>query len=236
MGVTAENLAEKYQISREDCDAFALRSQQRWKKANDAGYFKAEMAPVTVKSKKGEVTVETDEHPKPETTLAALAKLPSIFKKNGTVNAGNASGICDGAGCVILANEKAINKHKLNPLARLVGYGIAGCDPKIMGYGPVPAVEALLKTTNKKLDDIDLVEVNEAFATQYLAVERGLKLNPEKTNVNGGAIALGHPVGASGSRITAHLVHELHRRNAKLAIGSACIGGGQGIALLLEAL
>jgi acetyl-CoA acyltransferase 2 len=236
MGVTAEILAEQYKISREDCDAFAVRSQQRWKIANDAGYFKAEMAPVTVKSKKGDVVVDTDEHPKPATTVEILAKLPAIFKKGGVVNAGNASGISDGAGCVILANEDAIKQHNLKPLARLAGYGIAGCDPKIMGIGPVPAIEAMLKATNKKLDDIDLVEVNEAFAAQYLSVEKALKLNPEKTNVNGGAIALGHPVGASGSRITAHLVHELHRRGAKSAIGSACIGGGQGIALLLESV
>jgi len=236
MGVTAENLAEQYQISRADCDAFAVRSQQRWKKANDGGYFKAEMAPITVKTKKGEQVVDTDEHPKPETTVEGLGKLPSIFKKNGTVNAGNASGICDGAGCVILASGEAVKKHNLKPLARVLGYGISGCDPKIMGIGPVTAIEALLKATKKTITDIDLVEVNEAFAAQYLAVEKAAKLDPEKTNVNGGAIALGHPVGASGARITAHLVHELKRRGAKLAIGSACIGGGQGIAVLIESL
>jgi len=236
MGVTAENLAEQYKISRAECDAFAVRSQQRWHKANEAGYFKTEMAPITVKGKKGDVVVDTDEHPKPATTVESLAKLPPVFKKNGTVNAGNASGICDGAGCVVLASEAAVKKHNLQPLARLIGYGISGCDPSIMGIGPVSAIESMLKKTNKKLEDIDLIEVNEAFAAQYLAVEKTLKMNPEKSNVNGGAIALGHPVGASGSRITAHLVYELKRRGAKLAIGSACIGGGQGIAILLESV
>jgi len=184
----------------------------------------------------GDVVMDCDEHPKPGTTVEVLAKLPAIFKKNGTVNAGNASGISDGASCVVLASEAAVAKYNLQPLARVLGYGIAGCDPSIMGIGPVPAIQALLRTTNKKLEEIDLVEVNEAFAAQYLAVEKELKLNPDKTNVNGGAIALGHPVGASGNRITAHLVHELRRRNEKLAIGSACIGGGQGIAILIEAL
>lgn len=236
MGVTAENLADKYGLTREDCDAFAYRSQQRWKKANDAGVFKAEIAPVTVKTKKGQEIVDTDEHPKPQTTLEGLAKLPAVFKKNGRVNAGNASGICDGASCVILASEKACKEHNLTPLAQVTGYGIAGCDPSIMGIGPVPAIEALLKATNKKLSDIDLVDVNEAFAAQCLAVEKALGVDPEKFNVNGGAIAIGHPVGCSGSRITGHLAYELKRRKNKLAIGSACIGGGQGIAVLLESL
>ena len=234
MGVTAENLAEKYGISREECDKFAVHTQQMWKAANDAGYFKEEMAPVTIKSKKGEKIVDTDEHPKPDTTVEGLAKLPPVFKKNGTVTAGNASGICDGAGAVILATEDAVKKHNLTPLARLAGYGYAGCDPQIMGIGPVPAVRAMLEKTGVALKDVDLVEVNEAFAPQFLAVQKELQLDPTKTNVNGGAIALGHPVGASGSRITAHLTHELRRRGGKYAIGSACIGGGQGIAILLE--
>jgi acetyl-CoA acyltransferase 2 len=236
MGMTAENLAEQYDISRQQCDEFAIRSNQRWKAANDAGYFKAEMAPITLKTKKGEVVMDTDEHPKPQSTYETISKLPPVFKKDGRVNAANASGICDGAGCVILASEAAITKHDLNPLARVAGYGVAGCDPTIMGIGPVPAIRALLKAAKMKLDDIDLVEVNEAFAPQTLAVMKELNLDPEKTNVNGGAIAVGHPVGASGSRITAHLTHELLRRKAKYAIGSACIGGGQGIAVLLESL
>merc|ERR1711976_158220 len=236
MGITAENLADQYKISREECDAFAIRSQQRWKAANDAGYFKEEMAPITIKTKKGEVVMDTDEHPKPQTTVEQLGKLPPVFKKNGTVNAGNASGISDGAGCVIVATEAACNKHNLKPLAKLVGYGVAGCEPTIMGIGPVPAIRAMMDKTGMKLEDVDLVEVNEAFAPQYLAVEKELGLDPEKSNVNGGAIALGHPVGASGSRITGHLVHELRQRKAKYAIGSACIGGGQGISLLLESI
>lgn len=234
MGVTAENLAAKYGITREECDMYALESQQRWKAALDAGALKDEIAPIIIKSRKGEKVFDVDEHPRPETTLAQMAKLPSIFKKEGTVTAGNASGICDGAGCVILASAEAVKAHGLTPLARLAGYGIAGCDPSIMGIGPVPAIEAMLKATGVSLQDIDVAEVNEAFAAQFLAVQKALGLDPAKTNVNGGAIALGHPVGASGARITANLVHHLQRTNGKYAIGSACIGGGQGISLLLE--
>lgn len=234
MGVTAENLAEKYQITRLQCDQFSLKSQQNWKAAHDAGVFKAEMAPITIKGKKGDEVVDRDEHPRPDASLESMAKLPPVFKKNGTVTAGSASGICDGAGCVILASEEAVKQHKLTPLAKVIGYGIAGCEPTLMGIGPVPAVQALLKATGKSLKDIDLVEINEAFAAQTLAVIKALDLDPSKVNVNGGAVALGHPVGASGSRIIAHLTHELRRRKAKYAIGSACIGGGQGIALLLE--
>lgn len=234
MGVTAENLAEKYNISREDADKFALKSQTNWKTAQDNGYFTAEMAPVTVKVKGKDVAVDVDEHPKPKIDSASLAKLPSVFKKNGTVTAGTASGICDGAGAVVLASEKACSEHKLTPLARLVGYAVAGVDPTIMGIGPAPAIRKLLKVTGLELKDISLVEINEAFAPQTIACQRELELDPAILNVNGGAIALGHPLAASGSRITAHLVHELRRRKAKYAIGSACIGGGQGIALLLE--
>lgn len=234
MGITAENLADHYNISREDADSFALRSQQRWKAAQDAGFFKAEMAPVKVKTKKGEVLVDTDEHPRPETTMESLAKLPSVFKKGGTVNAGNASGISDGAGCVVLASAEACKTHKLKPLARIAGYGVAGCEPSLMGIGPVPAIRALLEVTGHDLKEMDLVDVNEAFAPQYLAVEKELGLDPTKTNVSGGAIALGHPVGASGNRISAHLTHELRRSGGKYAIGSACIGGGQGIAVMIE--
>jgi acetyl-CoA acyltransferase 2 len=233
MGVTAENLAKKYELTREECDAFALLSQQRWKAANDKNAFQDEMAPVTIKSKKGDVTMDTDEHPR-EVTLAALGKLPSVFMKNGTVSAGNASGICDGAGCVIVASAEAVKQHNLTPLARIAGYSVAGCDPSIMGIGPVPAIEALLQKTDVKLADVDYVEVNEAFAPQVLSCIKALGLDPAKVNVNGGAIALGHPVGASGARITAHLSHHLRAAGGKYAIGSACIGGGQGIALLLE--
>ncbi|XP_019373696.1 PREDICTED: 3-ketoacyl-CoA thiolase, mitochondrial isoform X1 [Gavialis gangeticus] len=234
MGVTAENLAAKHNITREDCDRYALKTQQRWKVAHEAGYFNAEMAPIEVKTKKGKESMAQDEHPRPQTTLEQLGKLPTVFKKDGTVTAGNASGVCDGAGAVIIASEGALKKHSLTPLARIVAYHASGCDPNIMGIGPVPAITEALKKTGLSLKDMDLVEVNEAFAPQYLAVEKVLGLDPEKTNVSGGAIALGHPLGASGSRITAHLVHELRRRGGKYAVGSACIGGGQGIALIIE--
>nr|XP_055155669.1 3-ketoacyl-CoA thiolase, mitochondrial [Symphalangus syndactylus] len=234
MAMTAENLAVKHKISREECDKYALQSQQRWKTANDAGYFNDEMAPIEVKTKKGKQTMQVDEHARPQTTLEQLQKLPPVFKKDGTVTAGNASGIADGAGAVIIASEDAVKKHNFTPLARIVGYFVSGCDPSIMGIGPVPAISGALKKAGLSLKDMDLVEVNEAFAPQYLAVERSLDLDISKTNVNGGAIALGHPLGGSGSRITAHLVHELRRRGGKYAVGSACIGGGQGIAVIIQ--
>uniref|UniRef100_A0A2K5LPQ7 Acetyl-CoA acyltransferase 2 n=2 Tax=Cercopithecinae TaxID=9528 RepID=A0A2K5LPQ7_CERAT len=234
MAMTAENLAVKHKISREECDKYALQSQQRWKAANDAGYFNDEMAPIEVKTKKGKQTMQVDEHARPQTTLEQLQKLPPVFKKDGTVTAGNASGIADGAGAVIIASEDAVKKHNFTPLARIVGYFVSGCDPSIMGIGPVPAISGALKKAGLSLKDMDLVEVNEAFAPQYLAVEKSLDLDISKTNVNGGAIALGHPLGGSGSRITAHLVHELRRRGGKYAVGSACIGGGQGIAVIIQ--
>lgn len=234
MALTAENLAQKYNISREACDQYALQSQQRWKAGQDSGHFTVEMAPIEVKSKKGKQTMDQDEHPRPQSTLEQLAKLPPVFKKDGTVTAGNASGICDGAAALVLASEEALKQHKLTPLARIVAYHSCGCDPSIMGIGPVPAVKEALNKAGLALKDMDLVEVNEAFAPQYLAVEKELGLDPAKTNVNGGAIALGHPLAASGARITGHLVHELRRRGGKYAIGSACIGGGQGIAVIIE--
>lgn len=236
MGVTAENLAEKYGITRAETDKFALSSQQKWAAANEAKRFDAEMAPIKIKVKREEVLMTTDEHPKPKTTLETLAKLPTVFKKNGTVTAATASGICDGAGAVIIASEAAVREYNLTPLARLVGYGIAGVEPTIMGIGPVPAIHNVLRATGISLNDVDIVEINEAFAPQTLACAKELKLDLGKLNVNGGAIALGHPLAASGSRITAHLVHELRRRGGKYAIGSACIGGGQGIAILIEAV
>ncbi|CAH0401139.1 unnamed protein product [Chilo suppressalis] len=234
MPQTAENLADRYELKRGEVDDFALQSQQRWKTAYDTGVFKEEMAPVTVKVKKQEVVVDTDEHPRPDTTREALCKLPVLFRKGGVVTAGNSSGVNDGAGALILANEEAVKQNKLTPLARLVGWSFVGVDPSIMGIGPVPAIQNLLKATNLTLNDIDLIEINEAFAAQTLACVRELNIDEAKLNVNGGAIALGHPVGASGARITAHLTHELRRRGLKRAIGSACIGGGQGIALLIE--
>jgi len=236
MGITAENLAAKYNVSREDVDKFAFRSLLNWKNAQENGHFKGEISPVSLMVKRKEVSFEVDEHPRLTTTLEGLAKLPPVFKKNGTVTAGTASGICDGAGAIILASEEACKTHNLKPLARLVGYGIAGVEPTIMGIGPVPAIHKVLGKAGLQLKDIDFVEINEAFAAQTIACQRELDLDPEILNVNGGAIALGHPLGASGSRITAHIVHELGRRKAKYAIGSACIGGGQGIALLLEGI
>ncbi|KAL0820735.1 hypothetical protein ABMA28_006563 [Loxostege sticticalis] len=236
MPQTAENLAEKYELKRSEVDEFSLQSQKRWKAAYDAGVFKEETAPVTVKVKKQEVVVDKDEHPRPDTTLEALCKLPVLFRKGGVVTAGNSSGVNDGAGAVILASEEALTQHSLKPLARLLGFSFVGVDPSVMGIGPVPAIQNLLKVTNFKLDDIDLIEINEAFAAQTLACIKELNLDQSKLNVNGGAIAIGHPVGASGARIIAHLTHELRRRGLKRAIGSACIGGGQGIALLLESV
>ena len=232
MGQTAENLAKKYDITREQADEYGLRSQKAWAAAHEAGRFKAELAPVEVKTRKGVVTVEVDEHPRPDSTMQSLAKLKPSF--GGVITAGNASGIGDGAGALVLASAEAVKQHNLKPLARLVQWGVTGVDPTIMGIGPVPAIKSGLDRAGIKLEDVDLFEVNEAFAPQYLAVEKELGLPREKTNVDGGAIAVAHPLAASGSRITAHLVHETARRKGKYAVGSACIGGGQGIALVLE--
>ena len=232
----AENLAKKYSLTRQDTDQYALQSQQRWKKAHDQGFFKDEIEPIKTKGKKGaEDVFDTDEHPRPQSTLETLSKLPAVFKKeNGTVTAGNASGVCDGAGAVLICTEEALKKYNLTPLARLIGYHVSGVEPTLMGFGPVPAIENLLKKTKKQVSDIDLFDINEAFAPQFLSCQKALKLPNEKTNVNGGAIALGHPLGASGTRITANLVYELKRRQGKYAVGAACIGGGQGISLMIE--
>lgn len=236
MGMTAEKLGAKYGITREEVDKFALRSHHNWKAANESGYFKAEIAPVSVKIRKQEVEVTVDEHARPQAKIEDFTKLVSVFQKNGLVTAGTASGVCDGAGAVILASEDAVKREGLKPLARLAGYATVGVDPSIMGIGPAPAIKNLLKITGKSLNDIDLVEINEAFGAQTLACAKDLNLDLNKLNVNGGAIALGHPLGASGTRITAHLIHELRRRSGKFGIGSACIGGGQGIALLIESM
>jgi acetyl-CoA C-acetyltransferase/acetyl-CoA acyltransferase 2 len=234
MAITAENLAEKYGITRLQCDEYALASQQRWAAANEAGRYKSEIAPLELSTKKGPVTFAVDEHPRPQSSLEALAKLTPVFKKDGVVTAGNASGICDGAAALVLASEQHASKAGLRPLARLVGWGVAGVDPSVMGIGPAPAIRSALARADLKLSDVDLFEVNEAFAPQYLAVEKELGLDRGRTNVDGGAIALGHPLGASGARIAAHLVYELARRGGRYAVGSACIGGGQGIAVVLE--
>ncbi|KAK3824754.1 MAG: Thiolase, N-terminal domain-containing protein [Benniella sp.] len=234
MAITAENLAQQHNISRQQCDEYALLSQQRWAEAQKAGRFNAEIVPVEYKVKKAVETLAHDEHPRPATTLETLAKLPPVFKKDGTVTAGNASGISDGAGAVIVASDKAVKEHGLKPLAKVVSWHVTAVEPTIMGIGPVTAIQGALKKAGLGLKDMDLVEVNEAFAAQYLAVEKELGLDRSKTNLSGGAIALGHPLGASGSRIIAHLTHELQRTQGKYAIGSACIGGGQGIAVVLE--
>nr|XP_061811698.1 3-ketoacyl-CoA thiolase, mitochondrial-like [Nerophis lumbriciformis] len=234
MAVTAENLAEKYDISREECDGYAIRSQQAWAAAQAEGKFADEIVALQLKRKKGPFEFAVDEHPRPDSTLEIMTKLRPVFKKDGLVTAGNASGICDGAASLVIASREAAEKRGLRPLARLVDWGITGVDPTIMGIGPAPAIKKALTRAKLEQDQIDIFEVNEAFAPQYLAVEKELGLPREKTNVNGGAIALGHPLGASGARITAHLCYELGRREGKYAVGSACIGGGQGIAVVLE--
>jgi acetyl-CoA C-acetyltransferase/acetyl-CoA acyltransferase 2 len=234
MAVTAENLATKYGITREMCDEYSVGTQKRWAAANEAGWFKNEIAPIDLTSKKGTVTFAVDEHPRPQSTMETLAKLSPVFKKDGVVTAGNASGICDGAAMLVLTTEEFAKANGAKPLARLIQWGVAAVEPTIMGIGPAPAIQNALKRADLKLTDMDLVEVNEAFAPQYLAVEKELGLDRAKTNVNGGAIALGHPLGASGARITTHLVYELARRGGKYAVGSACIGGGQGLAVILE--
>jgi acetyl-CoA acyltransferase 2 len=234
MAVTAENLAVKYGITRQQCDELALASQQRWAAANEAGRFKSEIAPLELSTRKGPTTFAVDEHPRPQSNMESLGKLAPVFKKDGMVTAGNASGICDGAAALVLVTEEYAKQKGLKPLARLVQWGVAGVDPNIMGIGPAPAIRSALARAELKQSDVDLFEVNEAFAPQYLAVEKELGLDRAKTNVDGGAIAIGHPLGASGARITAHLVYELARRGGKFAVGSACIGGGQGIAVVIE--
>ena len=236
MGMTAEKLAEQYSISREEQDEFALLSHARAAAARDAGKFKEEIVPVTVKTRKGELVIDTDEHIKDGGTMESLAKLRPAFKKDGTVTAANASGINDGAASVVVASEQFVQDNGLKPIARIVSWGVVGVDPTVMGIGPVPAIKQALERANLSIEDLDVVEVNEAFAAQYLAVEKALGLDREKTNVNGGAIALGHPVGASGTRVIINAAYELKRRGGKYAAASLCIGGGQGIALIIEAV
>ncbi|KAK9878569.1 hypothetical protein WA026_022639 [Henosepilachna vigintioctopunctata] len=235
MAMTAEKLGSLRNITRDQVDEFSLKSQQRWKAAQDAGFFKEEIVPLSVKVKNKTINFEVDEHPRP-TTLEGLKNLKPRFKENGLVTAGTASGISDGAAALVLASDAAASKHNLKPLARILSYSVVGVEPSIMGIGPVPAITTALKAAGKSLNDVDLVEINEAFAAQTLACVKDLNLDTDKLNVNGGAIALGHPLGASGARIMGHLVHELRRRKAKLGVGSACIGGGQGIAVVVESL
>ena len=236
MGITAENLAVKWGISREEQDAFALASQRRAARAIEEGRFRSQIVPVTIKTRKGDVVFEVDEHPKPNTTMESLAKLKPAFKKDGTVTAGNASGINDAASFLVLADAKTAEQKNLKPLARIVGYAVAGVPNDIMGEGPIPATKKALQKAGLKLEDMDVIELNEAFAAQSLAVMKGLGLDPVKTNPNGGAIALGHPVGATGAIIATKAIHELHRIGGRYALVTLCIGGGQGLTVIFERL
>ena len=234
MGITAENISSRYQISRDMQDEFAYISQQRANKAIEGGVFKDQILPIEIKTRKGIDIFENDEHLKPNTTMESLSGLRTVFKNDGVVTAGNASGINDGASALILANEEKAKKG--NPLARIVSYGFGGVDPDEMGMGPVPASKMALKKAGLEVSDLDLVESNEAFAAQACAVNKQLGLNPEKVNVNGGAIALGHPVGATGAIIMTKLIYELRKRKGKYGLATMCIGGGQGIAVIIEAI
>jgi acetyl-CoA C-acetyltransferase len=235
MGITAENIAERWNISREEQDQFALQSQKRAEDAIKAGRFNEEIVTVPIPQRKGEpLMVAVDEYPKFGTTLESLSKLKPAFKKDGTVTAGNASGINDGAAALVLMSKEMAEKLGLKPLATIVSFASAGLDPKVMGYGPVPASRKALEKAGLTPKDIDLVEANEAFAAQSLSVVKDLGLDPEKTNVNGGAIALGHPIGASGTRILVTLIHEMIKREAKTGLATLCIGGGQGIAMVIK--
>ncbi len=234
MAETAENLAEEYDLTREAVDAYAVRSQQLAKLAWDEGRFDAEVVPVTIRKRGKEISFARDEHLRPDTTVEALSALKPYFKSDGLVTAGNASGIGDGAGALVVADGEFASAHGLATMGRLVSWGVAGVPPRIMGIGPAPAARLALKRAGLSLDDIDLIEVNEAFSPQYCAVEKELGLDRDKVNVDGGAIALTHPLGATGARITAHLLHELKRRGGGMGLGSACIGGGQGIAVIVE--
>lgn len=230
MAITAETLAHKYKISRNKADQYAYQSQMRYRKAFEDGVFDLEISKFTDEK----VSLSKDEHPRGDTTMEGLGALKTLFKKDGIITAGNASGIVDGACSTILASEDAVNKYDLKPLAKVVGYASCGCDPKIMGIGPVYAIRKALGLAKLSLKDMDLIEVNEAFAPVVLAAERELGLDMEITNVNGGAISVGHPLGATGVRIMNHLVYELIRKDKEFAIGSACIGGGQGIAIIIQ--
>ncbi len=236
MAGTAENLARKFEISREAQDQYALRSQQEAKRALDAGVFQDEIVPVEIKTRKGTTLFDQDDHLRPETTMEVLAKLRPAFSKDGFVTAGNASGIVDGAAALVIAGETYATANGVQPLGRIVSWAYAGVEPEIMGIGPVPATLQALEKAGLKLSDMDLVEVNEAFAAQYLAVEQELGLDRDRTNVNGGAIALGHPLGATGTRLVLTLLLELRRRGGRYGLATACIGGGQGIAMICERL
>ena len=236
MGETAERLAEEYRVGREEQDAFALRSQQRAGRAQAEGRFDAEIVPVGVPTKKGEEEMRRDEHLRPETTAATLAKLPPVFKtEGGTVTAGNSSGITDGAAAIVVMSAERAAELGVKPMARVVGLASAGVDPRVMGIGVVPAVRRLLEKCSLRLQDFDLVELNEAFAAQVIACDRELRFDPERLNVNGGAIALGHPIGATGARLVVSLLHEMARRRARRGLATLCVSGGMGMAAAFEA-
>jgi acetyl-CoA C-acetyltransferase len=235
MGITAENLVKKYGISREEQDEFALRSQQKMARAMQEERFKEQIVPITVPVKKGDpIIFDTDEHPRPQTTMEALSKLPPAFLEGGTVTAGNSSGLNDGASALVIMSREKAEELGLTPLAVIRAYAVAGVDPNIMGIGPVPATRKVLKKAGLTLDDMDLIEINEAFAAQVIACDRELNMNPEKVNINGGAIAHGHPLGATGAILITKAVYELHRSGGRYALITACIGGGQGIATIIE--
>jgi acetyl-CoA C-acetyltransferase len=234
MGVTAENVAEKWQIAREEQDAFAIASQNKAEAAQKAGRFVDEIARVTYKTRKGDVTVDRDEYIRHGATVQEAAKLRPAFKPDGTVTAANASGINDGAAAIVLMSEAEAKKRKIEPLARIVSWASRGCDPSVMGTGPIPASRAALEKAGWKVSDLDLIEANEAFAAQAIAVNRDMGWDEDKVNVNGGAIAIGHPIGASGARVLTTLLYELRRRDAKRGLATLCIGGGMGIAMCVE--
>ena len=234
MGVTAENIAEQWKITREEQDEFACRSQNRAEAAIKSGRFKDEIVPVTIKTKKGEIVVDTDEHPTFGTTMESLARLKPAFKKDGTVTAGNASGINDAASAVVLMSKEKAHELGIKPMAKVLGYATHGVEPRIMGIGPIEASRKALKMANLTVEDMDLIESNEAFAAQSIAVARELKFNMDIVNVNGGAIAIGHPIGASGARILTTLLYEMKKRSSKKGLATLCIGGGMGTALVVE--
>ena len=234
MGTTAENVATKYQISREEQDRFAVASQNKAEAAQKAGKFKDEIAPVTISSRKGDIVVDSDEYPRHGATIEAMAKLKPAFSKDGTVTAGNASGLNDGAAALVIMTAKEAARRGLTPLARIASWATAGVDPAIMGTGPIPSTRKALEKAGWKVGDLDLVEANEAFAAQALAVNKDLGWNPDIVNVNGGAIAIGHPIGASGARVLVTLLHEMAKRDAKKGLATLCIGGGMGVAMAVE--